>query len=525
MVKFISVLLVVVSCTFAEKKTITILATTDMHGNILPYDYYLAKPAPRGLAKAATLINRVRLDNPDTMLIDCGDTIQGSPLESVYQHGPRTLPDPMMAAMNLLKYDAMVVGNHEFNFGLKNFEQARRTAKFPWISANTEPGFAPYFVKELAGLKVAVVGITTPAVPSWEKPENYAGLRFRSGVEAARDAVEEVRRKFNPRIVIIAAHSGFESEGQAQGENTIGEIARTVKGVDAIVFGHTHRELAEQRIGDVLLVQPRNWAMSVARIDFEFDDEKLLAKRSQVLKVTSDTPVDAGVAAIAKPYHEAAEKYLSTPVAEAPVDLDARTSRVTDSAIIDLIQEVQLHYAKADVSFASAFNVNLRIPKGRVTVRELAALYLYDNELYAIEGTGKTVKDALENSARFFGNPSVMGFNYDMAQGVDYEIDVTRPEGDRIRNLRFQGQPLAASRKLRIAVNNYRAGGSAGYDMFRNANIVWRSGEEIRELIIGYYSEKKLLPAAADRNWRIVPHEAEEELLRKLGSPAKSLER
>src|SRR5258706_10613395 len=110
-------------------------------------------------------------------------------------------------------------------------------------------------------------------------------------------------------------------------------------------------------------------------------------------------------------------------------DMDARTSRVADSALIDLIQEVQLHYAKADVSFASSFNMSLRIPKGKVTVRELAALYLYDNELYALEGNGKMVKDALENAARFYGNPNVMGFNYDMAQGVEYEIDVTRPEG------------------------------------------------------------------------------------------------
>ena len=524
MVKFISLFfLLIPASAFAEKKTITVLATTDLHGNLLPYDYYTSKPAPRGLAKIATLVRKARADNPDTLLIDCGDTIQGSPLESVYQHGARSLPDPMMAAMNLLKYDAMVVGNHEYNFGMKAFDQARKAAEFPWISANPEPGFTPYIVKELAGLKVAVVGVSTPAVPSWEKPENYSGLKFRPGVEAAREAVEEVRRKFNPRIVIVAIHAGFESEGQAPGENMVGEIARTVKGIDAIVFGHTHRELAEQRIGDVVLVQPRNWGMSLARIDFEFDDEKLIAKHSGVIKVTAETPVDAEIAALAKPYHEAAEKYLTTPVAEAVVDMDARTARVVDSGLIDLIQEVQMHYAKAEVSFASAFNMNLRIMKGPVTVRELAALYLYDNELYAIEGTGKMIKDALENSARFYGNPRVMGFNYDMAQGVEYEIDVTRPEGDRIRNLRFHGQPLEPSLKLRIAVNNYRAGGSGGYEMFRNANVVWRSGEEIREMIIRYYTAKKRLPAAADGNWRIVPREAEAELLKKAAAGAPQL--
>ncbi len=517
----LSLLLLVSGCLYGQKKTITILATTDLHGNILPYDYYTAKAASRGLAKIATLVRKARADNPDTLLIDCGDTIQGSTLEGVYQHGPRTLPDPMMLAMNALHYDAMVVGNHEFNFGLQNLASARKAAKFPWLSANTEPGYAPYIIKELAGEKVAIIGITTPAVPAWEKPENYAGLTFRPGVEAARAAVEEVRRKYNPRLVVIAAHAGFESVGQVPGENMVGEIARTVPGIDAIVFGHSHRELAEQKIGNVVLVQPRNWGMSLAKIDFEFDGEKLLGKHSTVLKVTDATAVDEEIAALAKPYHAAAEAYLSAPVAEADVDMDGRASRVMDTALIDLIQQVQLHYAKADVSFASSFNIGLHIRKGPVTVRELAALYLYDNELFAIEGTGKMVKDALENSARFFGDSSVMGFNYDMAQGVQYEIDVTRPAGDRIVNLRYQGKPLTPERKLRIALNNYRAGGSAGYDMFRDAKVLWRSGEEIREMMIRYYSETKHLPAEADNNWRLVPQAAAAEYLKKaVAAPA-----
>jgi len=518
--RLLALALLLSAVSFAEKKTVTILATTDLHGNLLPYDYYTAKPAARGLAKVATLIRQARQDNPDTLLIDCGDTIQGSPLEGVYQHGPRTLPDPMMAAMNVLKYDAMTVGNHEYNYGLKNFEAARKAAKFPWLSANTEPGFAPYIIKEVAGQKVAVIGITTPAIPAWEKPENYAGLSFRQGVEAARAAVEEVRRKYNPRLVIIAAHAGLESAGQVAGENMVGEIARSVKGIDAIVFGHSHREVAQQMIGDVLIVQPRNWGMSLAKIDFAFDDDKLLSKKSSVIKVTAETAVDPEIAALAKPYHEAAEAYLSTPVAVADADMDARYSRVQDTGLIDLIQQVQLHFAKADVSFASSFNMGLRVRKGQVTVRELAALYLYDNELYALEGTGQMVKDALENAARFYGNSSVMGFNYDMAQGVEYDIDVTRPEGDRIRNLKFHGAPLAPTQKLRLAVNNYRAGGSGGYGMFKDAKILWRSGEEIREMLIRYYTEKKVLPSTPDHNWKIIPPEKAKELLQgAVGTP------
>jgi len=156
-----------------------------------------------------------------------------------------------------------------------------------------------------------------------------------------------------------------------------------------------------------------------------------------------------------------------------------------------------------------------------VTVRQIAALYVYDNELYAIEGNGRMVKEALENAARYFLscrqegcfrppliNRQVMGFNYDTAQGVAYEIDLTRPEGGRIRNLRWKGRPLAAGQKLRIAVNSYRYAGSAGYGMFRGARILWRSGVEIRDLMIGHYARAGRLPAAPDGNWRILPAEA-----------------
>ena len=155
-----------------------------------------------------------------------------------------------------------------------------------------------------------------------------------------------------------------------------------------------------------------------------------------------------------------------------------------------------------------------------MTIRQIAALYVYENQLYVVEGDGKLVRDALENSARYYNtcasdcthgpliNSHVIGYNYDMAQGVDYEIDLTQPVGHRIRNLRWHGKPLDDSQPLRIAVNNYRAGGSGGYAMFRGAKITWRSPDEIRDLMIQYYTEQKTLPAHPDNNWRVVPEAA-----------------
>jgi len=551
------VILFVVFGATAEEARISVLATTDLHGNLLPYDYFTARPVDRGLAKIASLIQDARSENPNNLLIDCGDTIQGTPLESVYQeyietgHLPLSLAfagqplqrDPMMLAMNDIGYDAMVVGNHEFNFGLKNLAQARAAADFPWISANivANPGsavkpFAPYFIKTVAGVKIAIVAITTPSIPDWESEEHYRGYHFENGVDAARRAVAEVREREHPDVVILAAHSGLDRGPQPPAvptgdsrEDSIYQIATEVKGIDAIVFGHTHQQLAELRLGDVLLMQPKNWGMSLGRMDLVLDRDasgawKIISKTSRLIPVTASTPADAKVMEIGRPYHELAERYLNTQIADAPVSLDARLARVQDTAMLDAVQRVQLFYSKADVSFVSAFNTRVAIPKGPVTVREIAALYVYENELYAIEGSGKMVREALENAARYFEtcsgdcsqgpliNRRVIGYNYDMAEGVDYEIDLTRPVGDRIRNLRWHGQPLQDTQPLRIAVNNYRSGGSAGYTTFRGAKIVWRSGDEIRDLVIRYYIEHKELPTKPVGNWRIVPENARKTL-------------
>jgi len=532
---FLAALILASLASGAEVK-ITLLATTDLHGNLFPYDYYTAQPAARGLAKIATLIQAARAENANNVLIDCGDTIQGTALEAVYQEyvqsGKGAAPpqhDPMMLAMNAIGYDAMVVGNHEFNFGLKNIAKARSDAHFPWISSNilaapnalAQP-FAPYFLKTVAGVKIAVIGVTTPLIPDWEAEEHYRGYHFESGVEAVTRTVAALREREQPDIVIVAAHAGLDGDAR---ENMVRQIATEIPGVDAIVFGHTHQQLAGLKLGDVLLMQPKNWGISLGQMDFilqpkETSGWKIVSKSSRLIPVTRDTAADARILEVGRPYHELAEHYLNMVVAEAPVSLDSRLARVEDSALIDAIQQVQLFYSKADVSFASSFNSRVKVPQGSVTIRQIAALYVYENQLYVIEGNGKMVRDALENSARYYNscesdctrgpliNPHVIGYNYDMAQGVDYEIDLTRAAGHRIRNLRWHGKPLDDNQPLRIALNNYRAGGSAGYSMFRGAKILWRSPDEIRDLVIQYYSEYKILPAYPDNNWRVVPETA-----------------
>ena len=530
----IPILLCAAGLLAAQQVTVTLLATTDLHGNLVPVDYVTGQPVARGLAKIATLIRDARAGNANTLLIDCGDTIQGTPLEGVYQSMARTgadpagrrpaaplAGDPMMRAMNLLGYDAMTVGNHEYNAGLANLAKARRDAKFPWISANTtlaargaEREFAGYIVKTVGGVKVAVIGITTPVIPMWERPENLGAYRFVPPIEVVRTVVAKLRREERPDAIVVAAHSGLgrnlqTGAAEEPAENVVYQLAEQIPELDAIVFGHSHAQMEGELVGKVLLVQPKNGGASLGRIDFTLDRRPaggwmVVSKKSRLIPVTQQTAAAPDLMAMAKPYEEAAERYLNTPVARSARELSAARGREEDTAVVDLVQRVQLFCAKADVSFTALYNPEVRIPQGQVTVRQIAALYPYDNELLAIQGTGKMVKDALENAARYFSGNAMPGFNYDMAAGVEYEIDRSRPEGDRIVNLRWRGKPLGPERELRIAVNNYRAGGSGGYTMFRGAKVVWRSREDIRDLLIRYYTERKSIPGEATGNWKMV---------------------
>ncbi len=250
-------------------------------------------------------------------------------------------------------------------------------------------------------------------------------------------------------------------------------------------------------------------------------------RRSHLIKVTDQTAADEQILALAKPYHDATEQYLSSQIVQSSIDLSAATGRYEDTALVDAIHEVQLFYTKADVSLSALFNPRLTVRKGSVTVREAAALYVYDNTLYKIEGNGAMLRAALENAALYFEscptpkcdtgnliNPKFMGFNFDMAEGVTYEIDISKPAGQRIQNLNFKGTPLKDNQPLTIALNNYRAAGSAGYGMFKTAKVLWQSNEAIRDLIIEYYTRKKSFPTKPSNNWQLLPVAARERLLK-----------
>jgi len=316
--------------------------------------------------------------------------------------------------------------------------------------------------------------------------------------------------------------TGEESPGQVTNENVAIQLARGVPGIDLILMGHTHREVPSLTVGDTLLTQANFWGRHLARADIYLERNtrggrwRVAAKSARTVPVTAATETDAEIARLAEPYDRETQEWLARVIGESGAELTAIDARFRDTAILDLVQRVQLDAGRADVSMVASFNPQARLPKGAVTVRDIAGLYIYENTLVVLEVTGQVLKDALEHSARYFRaseaghspaelvDEKIPAYNFDIAEGVTYDLDLRKPFGSRVQNLRFRGQPLDPARKLKLATNNYRVNGGGGYTMFKGAPEVYRSSTEIRELIIDWVERNKRVPSEPTNNWRLL---------------------
>src|SRR5487761_128891 len=521
--------------TAADDLTLTLLSTTDSHGHLLAWDDMTNKPANWGLAKIATLVEAIRGTAPNVLLLDCGDTIEGTPLAYYFNVKDTAPSNPEIAVMNAMHYDAMEVGNHEFNFGERVMWKAKRESHFPWLAANLKetytsgvPYFRPYIIKKVDGVRVGIVGFVTPGVPRWEIPSHYRGYTFEPIADAARRVIPEVRAKCD--LVVVIMHSGLDRNPKTgepfpgyamNGENVAWELAQDVPGIDLIFYGHTHQEMPQLMVNGVLMAQAKNWGGSLARADVTLHRGatgrwRVISKHSTTIHPAPDTPEDAAIVKIVEPHHETVEKYLDTRIATLSKPLDGTLARYEADPLVDLIQRTQLRDAHADVSLATLFIPSVHLAAGRVTIRDIFGVYPYENTLYGVEMTGAQLKDALEHAASFYAawppradRPlRLPGYDADSAEGVSYEMDLSKPMGSRITNLMFRGRPLSPEQKLRVAINNYRNTGGGGYSVFKGLPIVYRSTNEIRDLIVAYLQKMKQFPAAPDENWRIVPRAA-----------------
>ncbi len=510
---------------------LVVLSTTDVHGRIRGWDYYAdSAETARGMTRAATIVDSIRSANPGkVLLVDAGDFLQGNPFAYVAMKQFGNSANPIIAAMNAMRYDAAAIGNHEFNYGLPYLEKAVSDARFPMLSANTlKPDgshkFRAWVIVERQGVKVGIVGATTPGVMVWDAENVRGRVRVTDIVPAVRKAVDEARSA-GAQVVMVTMHSGLNEPASYDtvatglpGENVAGRVAREIPGIDLIVYGHTHREQPDLHIGSTLLVQPKNWATSVgvARLTLSRSGTSWKVSSSRGETVQSRGHAEsAAVIGVSERTHIATRSYTNTVIGSTPVAWRGDSARLKDTPLIDLITEVERKATGADLASTAAFTLDAALQAGPVTVARIAQLYPYDNTLRVVRINGKQLREYLEFSSRFYtgakgGNPTVdrgvPGYNYDMISGVDYTLDLARPVGSRVASLSFKGKPVVDTDTFTLALNNYRQSGGGGYAMLKDAPVVYDKQQEIRQLLIDEVQARKTIrPEDYFRqNWSLV---------------------
>lgn len=501
----------VAGCRPGSAVSLRLAATTDVHGHIRGWDYYENRADPdRGLARAATIVDSVRDANPGrTILLDAGDLLQGTPLAYVASRAMIAGRNPIISAMNAMHYDAAAIGNHEFNYGVGYLDSAVAQAAFPMLAANlsrsgTAHAYTPYTIVSRSGVRVGIIGATTPGSNLWDAA-NLAKAKLHVGdvVPAVREAVTEARANGADAIVVIL-HSGLNEPSSydtvstaVASENVAARVAGEIPGIDVVVYGHSHRENPGQVIGRTLLIQPKNWATSVTVATLPVacgSDHRWATSQASGIVIQSRTHAErpAVVRAVAAA-HRATVAYANSAIGTTPDAWRADSSRITPTALMGFILDVERRAANADLASTAAFDLRARLGPGKITVAQLARLYPYDNTLRAVRISGAQLKKYLEHSNRYFitdptgalvPDTAVAGYNFDVVSGVNYTVDVSRPVGDRVTTLTYRGRPVVSTDSFTLALNNYRQTGGGGYAMLRGAPVVYDKQQEIRQLLI-----------------------------------------
>ncbi|MEO8333382.1 MAG: 5'-nucleotidase C-terminal domain-containing protein [bacterium] len=520
--------------------TLVVAGTTDVHGRVRGWNYESNRvDSLRGLARAATIIDSVRKSWPgQVVLIDAGDLLQGNSLTYVAARvASPDAPHPVIAAMNAMKYDASAIGNHEFNYGLPFLDKTIKQASFPFLAANAvrtdgSHAYTSWTMVERGPVRVAIIGATTPGSNVWDRDNLKDRVIIEDIVPAVRSAVADVRAS-GADVVIVTMHSGLSGESsydtiatKLPSENVAARVAREVPGVDLILFGHSHQEVADTAINGVLMMQPKNWATSVAVAHLELskrNEKWVVDNKSSIVIQAARHREDPLVVAAMESAHRATIAWVTTPIGRTPVAWRADSARVADTPLIDFILETERRAAGSDLASTAAFSLDASLDSGAITAARLQALYPYDNTLRAIRITGKQLREYLEQSARYYKtastvDPSIPGFNFDIVSGAEYTLDVSRPIGQRVTRLEVKGKPVQPTDSFTMALNNYRQVGGGGYAMLSGAPVVYDKQQEIRQLLIDEVRRTGTITPADyfTRNWRIEPTAAVATLYREL---------
>lgn len=534
----------------------SLLETTDVHGNYLPYNFITGEDGTGSMARIYSYVKQLRQQQgtDHVVLLDNGDILQGQPIAYYYNYMDTKSPHLCASVLNYMKYDAATVGNHDVETGHAVYDRWVKQCKFPMLGANVivtqteQPYWKPYTIIERQGVKIAVLGMITPGIPMW-LPENlWAGLRFDDLLAVARKYMPEMRSKAD--VVVGLFHSGV---GKDKGTPVAAEdasvaVAEKVPGFDVVFCGHDHRRanrVVVNTAGDsVWVLNPAAQAHAVAKADFTLtlDGKKVVKKQVQGSLVDIDhLSPDAD---FMKQFAQALEKgksFTNELVGQSKHTMETVPAFFGSSAFIDFIHQMQLNLAKADISFAAPLALDAVIHEGNIYVRDMFNLYRYENLLYAMNLTGQEVKDYLEYSyggwvkqmqskddhmLLFRPNPEQItevwerfqrpSYNFDSAAGIRYTVDLTKPTGHRVTIISMaDGQPFSLTKTYRCALNSYRGNGGGGL-LTEGAHIpsdelakrvVWSTEKDLRYYLMQEIKKQGTINPAPLNQWKFIPED------------------
>ena len=542
----------------AQEHTIKlkIVQTSDIHGNFFPYDFINRKAWGGSLARVHAFAEEQRKTfGENLILLDNGDILQGQP--SVYYYNfIDTVSSHLCADMlNFMRYDAANMGNHDIETGHAVYDRWVKECNFPVLGANIidtktgAPYLPPYKIIERDGIKIAVLGLITPAIPAWLAENLWEGLQFEDMETSARKWVKIIQEKENPDILIGLFHSGRDASKNTGkwNENASLTVAQNVPGFHIVLMGHDHRQFCQNvpncEGNYVMAVNPGSNGNDVSDIDITITkngNETSMNIDARLTDMNKYEPSQEFMAHFKKQYDDV-DNFVKQKIGTITASLDTRPAYFGSSAFIDFIHTLQLAISGADISFAAPLSFDATIDKGDIYMSDMFNLYKYENMLYIMELTGKEIKDYLEysysiwtrqmtspddsllllkditpeedKSHAIFANPS---YNFDSAAGIIYTVDVTKPQGEKISiSSMDDGTPFLMDKTYKVAINSYRGNGGgelltrgAGIPQDQlHARIVFSTDKDLRFYLMEYIRKQGTLSPKALNQWRFIPDE------------------
>lgn len=536
---------------------LTLIHTTDVHGNFFPHDYINQKPGEGSIARVMTYIDSIRTTKgrDNVILLDGGDILQGQPTVYLYNFEDTCSQHIASRVYNFMEYDAITIGNHDVETGHAVYDRFNSQLHNGFVAANViekqtgKPYFEPYRIIERQGIRIAVLGLLTPAIPAWLPQNLWSGLEFEDMVDSARKWITIINENENPDLIVGLFHAGNDASRHTGEylENASMIIAKSVPGFDIVLTGHDHNRYNSVILNDagesVVVLNPANNAENVSEvaISLRIDDSGKITERKitgNIVSVKNLEPSQRFMNEF-KTDLSKIENYVNRKIGVSTGDFTTRDAYFGPSAFIRLIHDLQLKITGAEISMAAPLSFDATIKQGDIRISDMFKLYKYENQLYVMNLSGKEVKDYLEYSYSNWVNTMEPGdkhilkfasptptaansallnpaYNFDSAAGIRYRVDVTREPGNKVTIISMEnGEPFELDRIYRVAVNSYRGNGG-GDHLTRGAGIahnqltsriVWATDRDMRFYLIKEIETMGKITPNNVKNWEFVPRD------------------